>query len=202
MFRNLQKAAAFAACTVAFSVPVFADINQGDVGQGDVGQDEGNVPTVLIVKIHVDKNGEQLSDSTTLIPLQMTIPHQQSGDIDVDRLIDQADSMADGAEEVMMDPSSFDAATTPDGVRQIFTDAEAQNQIKRGLNWRFYTPWGSVGNSGWYGYSYYPYHGYYNTYPNYYPRYGYYYNNYPYGYRYSGYNRRYGNYGRYYYYRY
>src|SRR5690606_17229838 len=108
-------------------------------------------------------------------------------------LADLCEDMEQTAEWIPIDGNQLDEHSIPSEVAQEFSDAEQidLDDLKQRLSWRVWSPWGSIGNRGYYGYGYRGGYGYNNYYRNYYPRYGYWNGYRNYRYQPSWYNRYY-----------
>src|SRR5690606_10619686 len=85
-----------------------------------------------------------------MIPLNIEIPRLKDGSVDYEKLAAMCDELEANSVSFAMGESTSLADTAPEGVIRIFQEAEQENLDKRRVRWRVWSPWGTVGNSGYY----------------------------------------------------
>ena len=170
--------------------PVALAESEGDADPAVAQQQK--IPDLFVIKVKLDAKGDEMRDQAVIIPLNIKVKFKGDG-LDTAKLVSDADEAMTSASPQQLVANNFRDEDVPKDVKEQFDYADGQMDSEQ-VSWRIWTPIGSIGSGGYYGYGYYPYWGNYSRYGNYYwPRYGYYdgYRNYPY---YYGYNRNYGGY--------
>jgi hypothetical protein len=183
-----------------FVTPTVLALASLAVGPAAFADQEVTIPdaeqlNVIVVKVELDAAQQEIQDKAFIMPLKIKFVELADGSVDLDALILASEEQLESAEQVSLVAYDGDGSDLPQSVRDLF---DAEDAHDRQLTWRFYSPWGSIGNSGFYGYGNRWGWGYNSGY-NYYPSYGYYYGGRNYPYRYGGY-RHHNNYGYSYYY--
>ena len=159
-------------------------------------QEDQPIADVLVVKVHLDDKGQEVQEGATLIPLTVSVKFDSQG-LNTQALEKDCDQAMQSAQEIPV-KQSLEGSQVPGQVQEEFNYADSLTVTER-AGWRVWTPYGSIGRGGYYGYGYYPYYGR-SYHRSYYPRWGYYRygRSYPY---YYGHYRRAGSYGYHYYHR-